>query len=85
MILKPRLLHKRMISQRELPLMITCHFLTIHHLSTVLSLLTSANKKNLLELKESQLLMIDRPSLNRKIRSSPLDLYDKQLFRLTPF
>ena len=54
--------------------MITCHFVTIHRLSTVLSLLTSESKKILLELKESQLLMIDRPSLNRKIRSSPLDM-----------
>ena len=54
--------------------MITCHFVTIHRLSRVLSLLTSESKKNLLELKESQLLMIDRPSLNRKIRSSPLDM-----------
>ena len=35
------------------------------------------NKKFLLELKESLLIMRDKPSLNRKIRSAPLYLFDK--------
>ena len=40
------------------------------------SVLTKENKKLLLELKES-LVMRDKPSLNRNIRSAPLYLFDK--------
>ena len=43
-----------------------------------LSLLTKENKKNLLELKESLLIMRDKCSLKRKIRSPPLDLFGKR-------
>ena len=39
--------------------------------------LAKENKKLLLELKESFLIMRDKPSLNRKIRSAPLYLFDK--------
>ena len=38
---------------------------------------TKENKKFLLELKESLLIMRDKPSLNRNIRSAPLYLFDK--------
>ena len=41
------------------------------------SVLTKENKKFLLELKESLLIMRDKPSLNRNIRSAPLCLFDK--------
>ena len=41
------------------------------------SVLTKENKKFLLELKESLLIMRDKPSLNRNIRSVPLYLLDK--------
>ena len=38
---------------------------------------TKENKKFLLELKGSHLIMRDKPSLNRNIRSAPLYLFDK--------
>ena len=38
---------------------------------------TKENRKFLLELKESLLIMRDKPSLNRNIRSAPLYLFDK--------
>ena len=41
------------------------------------SVLTKENKKLLLELKESLLIMKDKPPLNRNIRSAPLYLFDK--------
>ena len=41
------------------------------------SVLTKENKKFLLELKESLLIMRDKPFLNRNIRSAPLYLLDK--------
>ena len=41
------------------------------------SVLTKENEKFLLELKESLLIMRDKPSLNRNIRSAPLYLFDK--------
>ena len=41
------------------------------------SVLTKKNEKFLLELKESLLIMRDKPSLNRNIRSAPLYLFDK--------
>ena len=41
------------------------------------SILTRENKKFLLELKESLLIMRDKPSLNRNIKSAPLYLFDK--------
>ena len=41
------------------------------------SVLTKENKKFLLQLKESLLIMKDKPSLNRNIRSTPLYLFDK--------
>ena len=42
------------------------------------SVLTKENEKFLLELKESLLIMRDKPSLNRNIRSVPLYLFDKK-------
>ena len=39
--------------------------------------LAHENKKYLLEIKESLLLMTDKPSLNRNINSAPLYLFDK--------
>ena len=41
------------------------------------SILTHKNKKFLPELKESLLIMRDKPSLNRNITSAPLYLFDK--------
>ena len=41
------------------------------------SVLTKENKKLLLELKESLLIMRDKPSLNRNVRSAPLYLFEK--------
>ena len=41
------------------------------------SVLTKENKKFLLELKKSFLVMRDKPSFNRNIRSAPLYLFDK--------
>ena len=41
------------------------------------SVLAHENKKYLLEIKESLLIMRDKPSLNRKINSAPLYLFDK--------
>ena len=38
---------------------------------------TKENKKFQLELKESLLIMRDKPSFNRNIRSAPLYLFDK--------
>ena len=40
-------------------------------------ILTRENKKFLLELKESLLIMRDKPSLNRNITSGPFYLFDK--------
>ena len=48
------------------------------------SVLTKENKKFLLELKESLLIMRDKPSLNRNIRSAPLYLFDK-VWLCSPF
>ena len=41
------------------------------------SILTNENKKYLLEIKESLLVMRDKPSLNRKTNSASLYLFDK--------
>ena len=41
------------------------------------SVLAHENKKYLLEMKESLLIMRDKPSLNRDINSTPLYLFDK--------
>ena len=41
------------------------------------SVLAYENKKYLLEIKESLLIMRDKPSLNRNINSPPLHLFDK--------
>ena len=41
------------------------------------SVLAHENKKYLLEIKESLLIMGDKPSLNRTINSTPLYLFDK--------
>ena len=55
------------------------HLLLCNHSSSFenFSLLTKDNKKFLLELKENLLIMRDKPSLNRNIRSAPLYLFDK--------
>ena len=47
------------------------------------SVLIKKNKKFLLELKESLLIMREKPSLNRNIRSAPLYLFGK-VYRFTP-
>ena len=41
------------------------------------SILTRDNSKFVLELKESMLILRDKPSLNRNITSAPLYLFDK--------
>ena len=41
------------------------------------SVLVHKNKKHLLEIKESLLIMREKPSLNRNINSAPLYLFDK--------
>ena len=41
-------------------------------------LITKENKKFLLGLKDSILIMTDKPSLNRNIRSAPLYLFDRE-------
>ena len=43
----------------------------------IFSILAHENKKHLLEIKESLLIMRDKPSLNRNINSAPLHLFDK--------
>ena len=57
---------------------------TLHYISIVtrngkndLSILTRVNKKFSIELKESQLIMKDEPSLNRNITSAPLYLFHR--------
>ena len=51
-----------------------CNFL---HPFDNFSVLAHENKKYLLEIKESLLIMRDKPSLNRNINSAPLYLFDK--------
>ena len=51
-----------------------CNFLTSFDNFSVLS---HENKKYLLEITESLLIMTDKPSLNRIINSAPLYLFDK--------
>ena len=55
------------------------HLLFCNHSASYddFSILTRENKKFLLELKESLLIMRDKPSLNRNITSAPLHLFDK--------
>ena len=55
------------------------HLLLCNHSPSFenVSLLNKENKKFLLELKESLLIMRDKPSLNRNIRSAPVYLFDK--------
>ena len=55
------------------------HLLLCNHFSSFenFSVVTKENKKFLLELKESLLIMRDKPSLNRNNRSAPLCLFDK--------
>ena len=55
------------------------HFLLCNHSPSFenFSVLTKENKKFLLELKKSLLIMRGKPSLNRNIRSAPLQLFDK--------
>ena len=55
------------------------HLLLCNHSTSFedFSVLTKENKKFLLELKESLLIMRDKPSLNRNIRFAPLYLFDK--------
>ena len=55
------------------------HLLLCNHSVTydAYSIPMRENKKFLLELKESLLIMRDKPSLNKNIRSAPLYLVDK--------
>ena len=48
------------------------------------SVLTKENRKFVLKLKVSLLLMRDKPSLNKNIRSAPLYLFDRVQLRLPP-
>ena len=60
------------------------HFLNYNYSPTFedFSILCHENKKYLLELKESLLIMRDRPSMNRKVRSAPLYLFESVLVTL---
>ena len=62
------------------------HMLLCNHSPSLenISVLIKENKKFLLELKESFLIMRDKPSLNRNIRSAPLYLFDK-VYVYSPF
>ena len=55
------------------------HLLFCNHSASYddFSILTRENKTFLLELKESLLIMRDKPSLNRNITSAPLYLFDR--------
>ena len=55
------------------------HLLFCNHSASYydFSILTRENKNVLLELKESLLIMRDKPSLNRNITSAPLYLFDR--------
>ena len=55
------------------------HLLFYNHSASYddFSILTREYKRLLLELKESLLIMIDKPSLNRNITSVPLYLFDR--------
>ena len=55
------------------------HLLLCNHSASYddFSILTRDNSKFLLELKESLLILRDKPSLNRNITSAPLYLFDK--------
>ena len=55
------------------------HLLLCNHSASYgnFSILTHENKMFLLELKESLLIMRDKPSLNRNITSAPLYLFDR--------
>ena len=55
------------------------HLLLCNHSASYddFSILTRENKKFLLELKESLLIMRNKPSLNRNITSAPVYLLDK--------
>ena len=56
-----------------------CHHLLICNYSPTFedfSILNHENKKYLLELKENLLIMRDRPSMNRNVRSAPLYLFE---------
>ena len=55
------------------------HLLHCNYLSSFdsFSILAHENKKFLLEIKETFLIMKDKPSLNRNINSAPLNLFDK--------
>ena len=55
------------------------HLLFCNHSASYddFSILTRENKNLLLELKESLLIMRDKPSLNRNITSAPLYLFDR--------
>ena len=55
------------------------HLLICNHSASYdnFSILTRENKMFLLELKESLLIMRDKPFLNRNITSAPLYLFDK--------
>ena len=57
---------------------VVCHCLLNYNYSPTFenfSVLCHNNKKYLLELKETLLIMGDRPSMNRNVRSAPLYLF----------
>ena len=55
------------------------HLLLCNHSASYddFSILTCENKRFLLELKESLLIMTDKPSLSKNITSAPLYLFDR--------
>ena len=57
------------------------HLLFCNHLTSYddFSILTRESKKFLLEMKESLLIIRDKPSLTRNITSAPLYLFDRAL------
>ena len=70
-------LQKKQVKPKVSP--VEDHFLFCNHIASSddFSILTLENKKFLLELKESLLIIKDKPFLNRSITSTPLHLFDR--------
>ena len=71
--------HRWLRKKLSLGSAVSDHLLPCNHSPSFenFSVITKKNKTFLLELKESLLIMRDKPSLNRKIRSTPLCLFDR--------
>ena len=61
------------------------HLLHCNYLTSFdnFSILAHENEKFLLKIKESLLIMRDKPSLNRNISSAPLYLFDKSILNIS--